>query len=624
MPTPPRPPDLPAPGADGAADGRAGAEARIAALERRVDELEARLAQARLRPARTVAERVERARPPWMRWSEVRSEDVLGKAGIALLLVGVLFLLQYALDLELLTPAVRVGGAGALGAALVALGLWLSRRGRPALGRLLQGGGVAALYGTLWAASQLYGLIPLGLAFAGLAAIAALALVLAERERDAALSVVATLGGLVTPLLLYRDAGPVVPLAAYGALLVAAAAVVYAHRRWPATIGAAALGGWGVVLVAWDVGVRPEAAAAGGAERLAFTALVAAVGLGTGMLPAWLALRRGAAPPGAQPERWPRLLRPVALSVLAAPLLALGFLDAAWSWPAATAGALALGGAAALGLRVRSLLADAAPPRAREALLGPFALAAGALAAWGVGRLLGESDVRTLGAAVAAAAAIAALGRHEGRRDLARLGDVAALGGGVWLAAWLALALGLPWQTVQPPRPAYLVELTTAAVLGGAALAVVGFRAGRGSATRAVYVTAAHLVVLAWLRVALRPLGDGAALVSLGWGLYAVALLVVGLRLRDGLLRPLGLYTVLATAAKVLLFDLDAIAVPWRIALFLGLGALLLIVSYLAPSLLRLGDDEAGDDDPPPPTPPPPIPSGDGAVREAVVERAGA
>ena len=630
MPTPPRPPDLPAPRADGDADGPPSAEARIAALERRVGELEARLAQARVRPARSVAERVEAARPPWMRWSEVRSEDVLGKAGIGLLLVGVLFLLQYALDLDLLTPAVRVGGAGALGAALVALGLRLSRRGRPTLGRLLEGGGVAALYGTLWAASQLYGLIPLGLAFAGLAAVAAVALVLAERERDAALSVVATLGGLVTPLLLYRDAGPVVPLAAYGTLLVGAAGVVYARRAWPALAGAAALGGWGVVLVAWDVGVRPEVAAAGGAERLAFTVLVAAVALVTGALPVWRALGGAAQPvpaPGAREaasERWPRLLRPVALSVLAAPLLALGFLDAAWSWPPALAAALAAGGAVAYGLGVRRLVAalPTSDPGARALLLGPFALAAGALAAWGAGRLLGSSDVRTLGAAVAAAAAVAALGRHESRRDLARLGDLAALAGGVWLAGWLTLALGWPWEAVRPPRPGRLVELTTAALLGGGALAAVGFRAARSSATRAVYVTAAHLVVLAEIRLVLRPLGDGAALVSVGWGLYAIVLLVVGLRLREGLLRPLGLYTVLATAAKVLVFDLDAMAVPWRIALFLGLGALLLVVSYLAPSLLRLGDDEAGDDDPPPPTPPPSVPSGDGAAREVVMEGA--
>ena len=610
----PTDPDRPTPDADD----------RIAALERRVADLEARLAG--VRPARSVADRLERARPPWMRWSEVRSEDVLGKAGIGLLLIGVLFLLQYALDLELLTPAVRVGGAGALGAALLALGLRLSRRGRPTLGRLLQGGGVAALYGTLWAAGQLYGLVPLGVAFAGLAAVAAAALVLAERERDAALSVVATLGGLVTPLLLYRDAGPVVPLAAYGALLVGAAGVVYARRGWPALAGAAALGGWGVALVAWDVGVRPEAAAAGGAERLAFTALVAAVAAVTGGLPVWRAFRSGvarpAAPPGAAEaasERWPRLLRPVALSVLAAPLLVLGFLDATWSWPPALAAALAAGGAVAYGLGVRRLLA--APPgaagpsaEARALLLGPFALAAGALAAWGAGRLLGSSDVRTLGAAVAAASAVAALGRREGRRDLARLGDVAALGGGVWLAGWLTLALGWPWDAVTPPRPGRLVELLTAAVLGAGAAGAVGFRAERGSATRVVYVTVVHLVVLAALRLVLRPLGDGAALVSLGWGLYAVGLLVVGLRLRDGLLRPLGLWTVLATAAKVLLFDLDAMAVPWRIALFLGLGALLLVVSYFAPRLLRLGDDEPGDDGPPPPTPPPPVPSGDGAA----------
>ncbi|MEL6616909.1 MAG: DUF2339 domain-containing protein, partial [Bacteroidota bacterium] len=252
-------------------------QARVEALEARVAELEEALAerppapQARPRPQRRPVARQRPATPPGLRvrWAEAKSEDVLGKVGIALFLLGILFLLKMAVDQGWLTAPVRVGGTGVIGAVLVAVGMRL-RRQRPILGRLLTGGGIAALYGALWTASALYPLLPALPALAGMAGVAALALVLASRENDAALSVVGTLGALMTPLILYREGGQMELLMGYLAIVMAGAGIVYARHGWGALVGAASGGGWGVVLVAWLVAFWPPEAASG-ADRWALT-----------------------------------------------------------------------------------------------------------------------------------------------------------------------------------------------------------------------------------------------------------------------------------------------------------------------------------------------------------------
>ncbi len=110
---------------------------------------------------------------------------------------------------------------------------------------------------------------------------------------------------------------------------------------------------------------------------------------------------------------------------------------------------------------------------------------------------------------------------------------------------------------------------------------------------------AAHLVVLMIVRVLLRPLPQGPALTSSVWAVYAVALVAAGLRLRNDVVRQIGLGTVLATVAKVLLLDLSDFPTLWRVLLFMGLGALLLTVSYFVPTLLRGAGKAAGADDGP-------------------------
>ncbi len=549
--------------------------ARLDALERRVAELERQARTVRpLRRATTVTKRAV-----GFRWAEARSEDVLGKAGIALLLVGVLFLLKYTLEQGWLTAAVRVAGAGGVGAVLLGLGLRL-RATRPTLGRLLTGGGIAAFYGTLWTASLLYPLLPVPLAFLGLAAVAALSLVLASREDDAALSVVGTLGGLLTPLLLYRAPGQMAALAAYTSLVLGGAAVVYTRKGWPALLGAAALGGWGALFVAWLVGIAPTTVATTG-DRLAFSfGVVVAWGV-TAAWPLQRALTQGV-PADPFFARWPRLLRPFTLAVAAGPFVAVALLDGAWPWGSAFAAALALGLAGAYGL-------GASRTHARPVVFAALVLAAAGLAAWSAGRAFGvlPLDGRSLAAFVGLGCALVTLGRRDGLADLERVGHAVALAGAAFLFGHLLFVVGTPWTPLHRLGVVEQVRESLAALAGSVALGWVGFRSARGSTERAVYVTAGHLVVVLWMRLLLRPLDNGPFYTSAVWGVYGIALVVIGLRLRDDLVRQIGLGTVLATAAKVLLFDLAAVPGLWRVLLFMGLGGLLLLVSYLVPSILR-------------------------------------
>ncbi len=556
-------------------------QTRLEALERRVAELEARPA-----PPPPPLRRAWNALPPPLtslagpRVAEKDSEDVLGKVGIALLLVGVVFLLKYTIDRDLLTPAVRVAGAALIGIVLLVVGQRLRER-RRVLGRLLAGGGVAALFGSLWTASALYPLLPPAVGLAGMAVVAAVAFALAVREADAALSVVGTLGALLTPLLLYRDAGQMPLLTAFMALVVGGAGWVYARHGWAQLAGAAAAGAWSVMLVAWLVGVRPDVA--GTADRIAFTVAVLVAWGVTGVLP--IQRLRDAGADGAR-----SLFRVEPFITLIAPALSFAFLSAAWAWstPVAVIVAAAIGAAyvvAALGMR--------AAPAALEALV----LAAATLVAWSAARLFGTFDPRTLGVAVALGCAVVELGRRESNGELRVLGHVAALLAAFALMIEQYAAPGGLWMPLEALDAAGASREVVGALVGAAALGFIGFTSEKGSTERYAYLTAAHLVLVLIMRTILLPSSAGAALTSTAWAVYAIALVAIGLRLRDDVLRQIGLGTVLLTVAKVLLFDLSSIPTLWRVLLFMGLGTLMLLVSYFVPALVRGRRTEAGADD---------------------------
>jgi hypothetical protein len=108
-----------------------------------------------------------------------RWEWWMNKVGIALFLMGVVFLFKFSWDRGwlqvLLTPAVRVGLGILLGTALVWVGLRVYA-GRRAFAQVVLGGGIGTYYITGFAAFNMLGVFSYPVAFAFMAAVTVLAL----------------------------------------------------------------------------------------------------------------------------------------------------------------------------------------------------------------------------------------------------------------------------------------------------------------------------------------------------------------------------------------------------------------------------------------------------------------
>ncbi|HEY3459874.1 MAG TPA: DUF2339 domain-containing protein, partial [Casimicrobiaceae bacterium] len=153
------------------------------------------------------------------------------RVGILVLLVGVGFLLKYATEHVVVPIELRLTAVAIAAMVLLVLG-WRLRERRAGFAVILQGGGVAILYLTVFAALRLYALIAPTAAFALLAAIAALSAVLAIRQDAVALAVVGAIGGFAAPILTSSQSGNHVMLFAWYALLNAAILGIAWFKAW--------------------------------------------------------------------------------------------------------------------------------------------------------------------------------------------------------------------------------------------------------------------------------------------------------------------------------------------------------------------------------------------------------
>ena len=96
----------------------------------------------------------------------------------------------------------------------------------------LQGGGVAALYLTVYATLRLYALIPPGVALAMMTAVSLAAAVLAVAQRAPALAVIGFAGGFAAPLLASSGSGDHIALFSYYAVLNLGVFAVAWFRAW--------------------------------------------------------------------------------------------------------------------------------------------------------------------------------------------------------------------------------------------------------------------------------------------------------------------------------------------------------------------------------------------------------
>ncbi|WP_027781415.1 MULTISPECIES: DUF2339 domain-containing protein [Burkholderia] len=173
-----------------------------------------------------IAERAFGAARDWL-----LGGNTVVRVGIIVLFFGVAFLLKYAADNDMLPIEFRLAGTALAAAALLAIG-WRVRARRAAYGLVLQGGGVGILYLTIFAATKLYALLPVGAAFPLMVAVCALSAFLAVRQNALPLAFMGSAGGFLAPILLSTGQGNHVALFSYYALLNAGIFAIAWFKAW--------------------------------------------------------------------------------------------------------------------------------------------------------------------------------------------------------------------------------------------------------------------------------------------------------------------------------------------------------------------------------------------------------
>jgi uncharacterized membrane protein len=503
----------------------------------------------------------------------------LNKLGIGLLLLGVAFLFRYSIDQGWLTPLVRVGFGVLVGAGLLVSGLRVDRA-RRRFAPVLLGGGIATFYIVGFAAFQLYGLIGYRTAMAGMILVTLLAFFLAVREDEVALSLVGAIGGLGTPFLLYSAVASPTGVIAYTCSILAGTTALFLYRGWWSVLWVSILGGWATLWVS-TAGDLWSSAAMTAQDRNTLQAAVAFCWLLFWALPVarevYRARRASTVSALADAELHARGGRStVALHIhllsASTPTIALVLSKLIWAVPSVAWGWITLGFAAGYALIGAALMAISRPVAEAQVLTAAILAAIGSVAA-----LNGEALLLAL------AAQAAALHVVSRRLTVPAVPAVAHATFAV-IALWLAARL-------------FEGGFRTADRLADAAVLLVAVAASEvfeSRAGRLVYRFAAHAAFLGWLWRELGSLPNGAAYVTIAWGVYAVLLLAWGLRADVGLLQRTAVGTLLLIVAKLFLVDLAALDAIWRILLFLGLGTGFLFLSYSLQTLWRPKADASG------------------------------
>ena len=526
---------------------------RLTAIERRLAALEAR--QGAGRPSAGAPVPPPQAAPVTHGGHAFEvSERWLQRLGIALLLFGLAFLFKYSIDRAWLTPWVRVGIVMVAGGSLLALA-WRFAGPRQLLARTLAGGGIACLYGAIFAAFELYHLVGYIPAFAGMLLVTAAAFALALGRIGVPMAALGTVGGFATPFVLYTGQENVTGLLFYAALLTLGGLGIYLRHRWRSLLWLTVIGAWSVVLGAF---LASRHSVFGLPDPDALPPLRLAV-IGFWLAFAMLPLRG-----------WRQGVENAAETplVMTTPVVGLIFCEQLWTlddgrWAVIWGGvAIAYAGIA---WAIRRL----------PLLCWLQMLVAVMLLAVGLWHVLGE-DMLLL-AVSSEAIVLMALARRLHSPWPRRMAH-ALFAASLYVVFWRLFqhpAHGIPFVNRQ--------ALTDLDVLGLAVIAAwLSGRSGRDLYAISVY---AGLLALAYREFS--GLTNGQAWVSAAWAMCGAALLIGALRSNHAGMRRLAMGTLVLVAAKLLLVDLSHIGAVWRILISAGLGTMFLLLSYVLPSLAR-------------------------------------
>ncbi len=518
---------------------------RLSALEARVVALEDELRALGAPAVRRIPLAIAAPSLPSASTSQPATENLLNRAGTVLLLIGLAFLFNYAADRGWFPPRARLVFGAGLGVALAAFGAWLHGRRvradgsaapeRRALAQWLIGGGVVALYATIYAAVALYDLLPSGGAYGLCAATTAIGGLLASRAQAEPVAMIATTGALVAPVILSKGGVWLPGAVIWTQLVMLGATALGRHHRWVKLLWVSGFGSLALLTTASSTATETIRLAAVGVTWFATAFAVA----GTATL--HLSITLGALAVGAWGLH------------KGSPLLAGGVIGAAGLLEAAVSAYD----------RPTSRLPSRALETTAGALLlltvAAFYLFDGALGPLVVGGL-------GLGALV--------LGIAGAEPQLA--GATRALGALVLAVAAAALVFLLE-RGARPPFTNGPALVSFALLTAAGALAVLSAlpawerRAFGASLWVALLVLLGHEFVAA---------GRAGAALTLTWGALGLLVLVPGLARDSGLLRSLGYGTLVLVIGKLTSMDLANVDAIWRILLFMGFGGAFLGVSF--------------------------------------------
>ena len=164
----------------------------------------------------------------------VLTGNVPVKVGVLISLIGLGFLIREANERGFIRITVEMIliAIAAFGLVLLAAG-WRLRGRRPVYGVSLQGGGIAVLYLTTYAAFAVYEVLPAAPAAAAVVAITVGAGVLAVAQDSRTLALLGIIGGFLAPVLSYSQPEDHVLVFGFYAVLNAAIVAVTRFKVWP-------------------------------------------------------------------------------------------------------------------------------------------------------------------------------------------------------------------------------------------------------------------------------------------------------------------------------------------------------------------------------------------------------
>lgn len=156
----------------------------------------------------------------------------LVRAGIIVLVTSIGFFLKWSIEKQLLGPTGRTAIAIAAGIGMLAAGYRLFGKKYHLMGQGLFGGGLAALYFSMYAAGPRYGLIPIPMAFLLMILITITAGLLSVRVNSLLVAILGIIGGFCTPIMLSTGKPDFMVLYTYMLILGAGVFALSQVKAW--------------------------------------------------------------------------------------------------------------------------------------------------------------------------------------------------------------------------------------------------------------------------------------------------------------------------------------------------------------------------------------------------------